>query len=153
MGLNKSGRLGLLVSLKEPRGGSSSEGEAANRGETEKVVPLSETRDGAPSIDSAREASETDGDGSGISVPRWDEKPDEEIARGRVSAGLAKERVCDRSSKLLWQCDDVLRRSTSRRRRFMLPFHQFFTALSLRPCSLRAISAQRFPISATNRSI
>ncbi len=38
-------------------------------------------------------------------------------------------------------------RSPIRRRRFMPPFHQFFTALSLRPGSFRAISAQRFPMS------
>ena len=45
------------------------------------------------------------------------------------------------------------RRSPSRFRRFMPPFHQFLTALSLRPGSCRAISAQRFPICATSRSM
>jgi hypothetical protein len=35
----------------------------------------------------------------------------------------------------------------------MLPFHQFFTALSLRFPSRLAISAQRLPISVTMRSI
>jgi hypothetical protein len=38
-------------------------------------------------------------------------------------------------------------RALVRRRRFWPPFHQFFTALSLRPGSFRAISAQRFPMS------
>jgi hypothetical protein len=37
--------------------------------------------------------------------------------------------------------------------RFMLPFHQFLTALSLRLPSRRAISAHRLPISLTMRSI
>lgn len=40
-----------------------------------------------------------------------------------------------------------------RRLRFMLPFHQFLTALSLRLPRRRAISAQRLPISFTMRSI
>jgi hypothetical protein len=38
-------------------------------------------------------------------------------------------------------------------RLFWPPFHQFFTALSLRPLSLRAISAHLLPISATIFSI
>lgn len=40
-----------------------------------------------------------------------------------------------------------------RRLRFMFPFHQFLTALSLRFPNRRAISAQRLPISLTMRSI
>lgn len=39
------------------------------------------------------------------------------------------------------------------RLRFMLPFHQFLTALSLRFPSWRAISAQRLPMLFTMRSI
>lgn len=70
MGLNcKIGRLGLLESrAKELRGGSSIAGDVAKRGEIENVEPLSEIRDGAPSTDSALEASDTDGDGSGASL-------------------------------------------------------------------------------------
>ena len=45
------------------------------------------------------------------------------------------------------------RRTTSRRRRFIPPFHQFFTALSLRPGSCLAISAQRLPRLRTSCSI
>ena len=55
---------------KDPRGGSSVPGDVARRGETENAEPLSETRDGAQSTDSALEASEasdTDGEGSGLS--------------------------------------------------------------------------------------
>jgi len=52
---------------KEPRGGSSMPGDVARRGETENAEPLSETRDGAQSTDSALEASDTDGEGSGLS--------------------------------------------------------------------------------------
>lgn len=42
-------------------------GDGATRGEIEKDEPVSETRDGAPSIESALETSETEGDGRGIS--------------------------------------------------------------------------------------
>jgi hypothetical protein len=63
------GRLGRLVSrVKEFRGGSSIAGDVAKRGEIENVEPLSEIRDGAPSTDSALDASDTDGDGSGASL-------------------------------------------------------------------------------------
>lgn len=63
------GRLGRLVSReKEFRGGSSIAGDVAKRGEIENVEPLSEIRDGAPSTDSALDASDTDGDGSGASL-------------------------------------------------------------------------------------
>jgi hypothetical protein len=44
-------------------------GAVVRRGETENADPLSETRDGAPSQDSALEASDTDGEGSGASLP------------------------------------------------------------------------------------
>lgn len=50
------------------RGGSSIAGDVARRGEIEKVEPLSEIRDGAPSTDSALDASDTDGDGRGASL-------------------------------------------------------------------------------------
>jgi len=64
----KMGRLGLLTSLaKGFKGGNSIAGDVAKRGEMENVEPWSEIRDGAPSTDSALEASDTDGDGSGAS--------------------------------------------------------------------------------------
>jgi len=53
------------------------------------VEPLSEIRDGAPSTDSALEASETDGDESGASLDGRDPYEAEDIERGRVSAGRA----------------------------------------------------------------
>jgi hypothetical protein len=86
------GRLGRRVSgrAKGPRGGSSFVGEYPNRGETENAVPLSETSDGAPSIDSALEASDTEGDGSGGSLARRGGNVDE-IVSGRFSAGRAND--------------------------------------------------------------
>ena len=48
------------------RGGSSIAGEVAKRGEPA-YEPLSEMREGAPSKDSARDASDTDGEGRGAS--------------------------------------------------------------------------------------
>lgn len=63
------GRLGLLLSGRaDPRGGNSMAGEWASRGDTENRLPLSEISEGAPSKDSALEASETEGDGSGASL-------------------------------------------------------------------------------------
>ena len=56
------------------RGGSSKPGDCARRGETEKAELTSEMSEGAPSIDSALEASDTAGDGSGRSIPVLDEK-------------------------------------------------------------------------------
>ena len=105
MGLNCNiGRLGLLVSrAKEFKGGSSIAGEVAKRGEIENVEPWSEIRDGAPSTDSALDASDTDGEGSGASLVGRDTHDEDVIGRGRFSAGLAKERGCDRSSKLFEQ--------------------------------------------------
>lgn len=64
------GRLGRLLSREnECRGGSSRHGDCAKRGDTEKAELASEISEGAPSIDSALEASETAGDGSGPSMP------------------------------------------------------------------------------------
>jgi len=65
----REGRLGLLPSggKDEVRGGSSMPGDIASRGEMEKAELLSEMRDGAPSTDSARDASETAGEGRGPS--------------------------------------------------------------------------------------
>ena len=67
------GRLSLLLSfLANPLRGGSSTGEVVKRGDNENVDPQSETSDGGPSTDSALEASETAGDGSGPSItPRW----------------------------------------------------------------------------------
>ena len=153
-GLNERvGKLGLRLSRwKGFRGGSSIPGEEAKRGDIEKADPLSETSEGAPSTDSALDPSETAGEGRGPSGPCRHGKPDGVRLRGRPR-GLANDSGWARSSKLVVSCVDVLRRRTRRRRRFMLPFHQFLTALSLRPWSLRAISAHRFPISPTMRSI
>lgn len=67
LGLNCNwGSDGLRASRrsKEDRGGSSSDGDEATRGEMEKLEPVSEIRDGAPSYDSALDASDTEGDGS-----------------------------------------------------------------------------------------
>lgn len=66
MGLNCScGNDGLREWRRsnEERGGSSSDGEDATRGEMEKLEPVSEIKEGAPSNDSARDASDTEGDG------------------------------------------------------------------------------------------
>lgn len=69
----KPGTLGLRPSReKELRGGSSRLGDVANRGDMEKDELVSETRDGAPSTDSALDASEAAGDGSDESMPRRD---------------------------------------------------------------------------------
>lgn len=72
LGLNEMvGRLGLRESRwKGFRGGSSIPGEEAKRGDIEKADPLSETREGAPSTDSALEASDAAGEGSGPSFRR-----------------------------------------------------------------------------------
>lgn len=63
--LNPSwGRDGLRASRRlNERGGSSSEGEDATLGEMEKLDPVSEIKEGAPSSDSALDASDTEGDG------------------------------------------------------------------------------------------
>jgi len=102
----------------------------------EKVEPESETRDGAPSMESALETSDVDGDGRDDSMcRRWFEKS-AEMVRGwcmEAPAGRAKERASDLSSKSAGPLEEALRRTTRRLRRFMLPFHQFLTALSLRP--------------------
>jgi hypothetical protein len=69
------GRLGRLVFLEQPRlvrGGSSILGDVATRGEVEKVDPESDTSEGAPSTDSALEASDVEGDGRDISAWRLD---------------------------------------------------------------------------------
>jgi hypothetical protein len=124
----------------------------AKRGDIEKADPLSETSEGAPSTDSALDPSETAGEGRGPSGPCRQGKPEGVRSSGRPR-GLANDSGWAHSSKVVVGCVDVLRRRTRRRRRFMLPFHQFLTALSLRPWSLRAISAHRFPISPTMRSI
>ena len=72
MDWNRScGTLALLESIlpKDERGGSSSVGEAATRGEMEKADPLSEINEGAPpSTDSALEVSDIDGEGSGACI-------------------------------------------------------------------------------------
>lgn len=46
------------------KGGSSNAGEMAPRGETESMEPVSEIKDGAPSM----ETSEVDGEGRGLSI-------------------------------------------------------------------------------------
>jgi hypothetical protein len=51
--------------LNADSGGSSRDGDDATRGEMEKLEPVSDISDGAPSYESAREASDTDGDGRG----------------------------------------------------------------------------------------
>jgi len=76
-------------------------GEWANRGETENAVPLSDTSEGAPSYDSALDASDTDGEGRGVSLLRREGK-EELMVKERVSAGLAKESDCARSSNVFW---------------------------------------------------
>lgn len=70
------GKLGRLRSReKEFRGGKSSVGDCARRGDTEKEELASEMSEGAPpSTDSALEASETAGDGSGPSMTILDGK-------------------------------------------------------------------------------
>jgi len=133
------------------RGGSSRPGDGAMRGEREKLEPESEISEGAPSMESDLETSDVDGDGRDEFMCRCCAEQSAEMVSGR--AGRANERDCDLSSKSLGRLDEAPRRTTRRRRRFMLPFHQFLTALSLRPCSLLAISAHRLPISATRRSI
>jgi hypothetical protein len=71
---DRFGKLGLLaLPENELRGGSSMLGEVANRGEMENAEELSETRDGAPSTDSALEPSDAAGEGSGPSKPCCDE--------------------------------------------------------------------------------
>lgn len=50
------------------RGGNSSPGDVARRGDTENVDPQSDISDGGPSSDSARDVSDTDGEGSGPST-------------------------------------------------------------------------------------
>jgi len=86
-----TGRLGLPSGGgSELRGGTLLVGDCPSRGETENTVLLSETRDGGPSIDFALEAADTDGDGSGVSLVRPDEKKVGVIVRERFSAGLAK---------------------------------------------------------------
>lgn len=57
----------------EERGGSSREGEDATLGEMEKFEQVSEIKEGAPSSDSARDASDTDGEGREACILR-DEK-------------------------------------------------------------------------------
>ncbi len=95
MSLNgREGRLGLLPSegKDDVRGGSSIPGDTASRGEVEKAELLSEIRDGAPSTDSALDASETAGEGSGPSkcCRNW---LDDVIVRGFGTTGLVKDEV------------------------------------------------------------
>jgi hypothetical protein len=63
------GKLGLRLSARVPiSGGSSMDGDAGILGDTEKEEAESETSDGAPSAESAREVSDaSDGDGRGAS--------------------------------------------------------------------------------------
>lgn len=152
-----TGRLGRLeVQWSIPfKGGSSMPGDSKALGEIDKVDPESETSDGAASNESALETSEVEGEGRDISVClRFGEKCGLTV---RACCRGARGRVKDQGSVVLsyrsGQGVAALRRTTRRLLLFMLPFHQFFTALSLRPSSLRAISAHRFPISATRRSI
>lgn len=83
---HRVGRLGLRESDgSPPRGGSSIVGENTALGEVEKVeAPESETSDGAPSKESALEASEVEGDGSDESmcIGRLDEKFDVIVREG-----------------------------------------------------------------------
>jgi hypothetical protein len=92
-GLKESvGKLGLRLSrLKGFRGGSSIPGEEARRGDIENAEPLSDTSEGAPSTDSAREPSETAGEGRGPSGPCRQGKPEGVRSRGRPR-GLANDR-------------------------------------------------------------
>ena len=123
-------------------------------GEMDMVDPVSDTSDGAASRESALEPSEVDGEGNGISIGRGFEEKSEETVRGWTEgAGRAKDQGSEGSSYRRVHGEDTLRRTTRRLLLFILPFHQFFTALSLLPSSRRAISAHRFPISATRRSI
>jgi hypothetical protein len=85
------GRLGLRVSrLTGLRGGSSIPGEEAKRGDIENAEPLSETSEGAPSTDSALEASEAAGEGRGPSGLFRHGKPEGVMLRGRPK-GLAND--------------------------------------------------------------
>lgn len=80
LGLKSCARDGLRASRRsnDERGGSSREGEDATLGEMEKLEPVSEIKDGAPSIDSARDASDTEGDGRGAQILR-----DEQVSMWR----------------------------------------------------------------------
>lgn len=78
-------------------------GEVATRGEIENIEPVSDTSDGAPSTDSARETSEDDGEGSGVSKARLEGEKVDMIMSGRFpkAAGRANESGSGRSSKVL----------------------------------------------------
>lgn len=120
----------------------------------EKFELESEIRDGASPIESGTETSETAGEVSGASTVRLDGGiMIVRTGRSKVLTGLAKDNGSILSSKSSPDRLAPSRRTTSRRRRFIPPFHQFFTALSLRPRRRRAISAQRLPISPTSRSM
>lgn len=115
----------------------------------------SETSDGGVPTESTIETSEATGDTIGISIiPECDGM---RMVFGACETEPTVRSKCKWSS--LSSSDSGLpRRPVSRQtlircRRFMLPFHQFFTALSLLPRKRRAISAQRLPISPTSLSI
>jgi len=115
-------------------GGSSNDGEGAKRGETERVELLSEMSDGAPSSDPALEISEDEGEGKDISDGRRNCEYEEVMLSelSRISGVRMIEGRCAVSSHSLFRNEFPLR-TTDLRRLFMLPFHQFLTALSLRP--------------------
>lgn len=144
-------RLSALVPMS---GGSSMQGDSATLGDVEKLEHESEISDGARSTESATDASDTAGDVKGASSIRLGGgimmSP---IGRWNAMAGRAKDNGCSLSSKSSPHRTVPSRRMTRRRRRFIPPFHQFLTALSLRPLKRRAISAQRLPISPTSRSM
>ena len=86
-----------------------------------------------------------------------DDSIEEDSAHGRVAKrgreGLTIEARAKGASMRPLKVREAGGVDKPRRLRFMLPFHQFLTALSLRFPSRRAISAQRLPISLTMRSI
>lgn len=71
------------------------------RGDIENAELESETRDGAPSKDSARDASETAGEGRAPSMPCRGEKLVDVRVSGLFDAGLGKESAWSRSSRWL----------------------------------------------------
>lgn len=91
--------------------------------------------------------------GRDSSMPRLEGKFEGVVVSDRFAADCVDDKDWGGSSNALGHSVDVLHRRMRRRLRFILPFHQFFTALSLRAWRLLAISAQRFPISPTRRSI
>ena len=159
-----AGRLDIRESWWPIKGGRVSEltspGDGGSRGEdTDSWDAESEMRDGVwPRENSERRDGEVKGSSRGIKVELIERNAFEkafgddgtETAYGvwGVSSCSSIDSATSHSS---WA--SARGRRPSLRLLFIPPFHQFFTALSLRPCSLLAISAQRFPISPTSLSM